>query len=35
MEFGTVREAVNFLADRNWALEDLRGVNWHFGEQPE
>jgi hypothetical protein len=35
LEFGTVREAVNFLADRNWTLEDLRGVNWHFEEQPE
>jgi hypothetical protein len=28
--FPSVREAVNFLADRNWTLADLRELNFNY-----
>jgi hypothetical protein len=30
--FSTVKEAVNYLADRNWKIEDLREVDFNFEE---
>jgi hypothetical protein len=35
LAFDTVKEAVNFLADRNWTIEDLRSLDWHIEEETE
>jgi excisionase family DNA binding protein len=31
LSFSTVKEAVNYLADRNYTLNDLRGLNFNVG----
>jgi hypothetical protein len=33
--FESVRDGVNFLADRNWGIEDLRTLDWHVEEDAE
>jgi hypothetical protein len=35
LAFGTVKEAINFLADRNWTIWDLREIDWHFEGEAE
>jgi hypothetical protein len=32
LAFDTVKEAINFLADRNWAISDVRGLDWNIEE---
>jgi hypothetical protein len=31
--FATAREAINYLADRNWTITDLRGLDFNFEEE--
>jgi hypothetical protein len=35
LSFTTVREAINYLADRNWTIADLRGVDFNLEEEAE
>jgi hypothetical protein len=32
LAFDTVKEAINFLADRNWDIEDLRKLDFNVEE---
>jgi hypothetical protein len=32
LAFGTVKEAINFFANHNYAIDDLRELDWHFEE---
>jgi hypothetical protein len=33
LEFGTAREAITYLAARNWKIEDLRALDWNIEEE--
>jgi hypothetical protein len=34
LRFKSIRAAINYLADRNWTIEDLRNVNFNMEEEP-
>jgi hypothetical protein len=35
LEAGSVKEAINFLADRNYTINDLREVDFHVEEETD